>query len=142
MKMILTLVGMFSWQAFAISTYPGFKSIECVDSNPQVKAEVYIDVTANVANSSTGIRFEMGNIIPVGGLPDGSKDYTAAGDMSDAGSAGATVALSGSFGTLLTVDLETGSGLVSGPLKYDPATGRYVGEMRVKDYPVKCTASN
>ena len=48
MKLFLILARVLSFNAFAvISTFPGMKSIQCVDSKPENKAPVYFDVSAN-----------------------------------------------------------------------------------------------
>lgn len=136
MRAIVTLV--FLFPSFAHADTAPFKSIHCLDANSGSKAPVFLDVETGVPGT-TGERFELGNIVPTNIQPGQTfKDSTAMGDVTVVSSDQNKITLSGSFGLSAEVDIKTGLGLVSGPLKYDPATGEYVTYSRVRDYAVKC----
>lgn len=118
-----------------------FKTVSCVDQNQSLKAPVFLDIQANVPNSASGTRFALGNVIPTD--QDGIyKDATALGDINSVTQNDRTLSLTGSFGVVAILNLDTGVGVVSGPIKYDPVSGEYVGVSRITNYPVNCRVSN
>ena len=128
--------------ALPLSVHAGqleFKSISCSDAVAG-KAPVYIDITQVQPVGPYSIRFDFGNLVPSadngGNL---AEDGTVLGGVvSGIVYDGSNVKITGSINIVLKFDSKTGVGVISGPLKYDPSSGEYVGFNRINEHAVVC----
>ena len=125
---------------FAFAETPLFQTINCVDKNTTAKAPVYLTIETKVPNSATGTQFTLGNIVQLKTQPEsGVKEPTVYGAITSITPDSDGLILVGSIGTQVKMNLNTGNSLLQGVIKYDPATGKYVGPKRVTDYALVCT---